>query len=483
MKFFKIHSRNVFLSVRLSGHSVFSVPISRIFFCAFFLLFPACSSLQTYQERSSTAYNAYAWGAADSAAVTFAESAEKADRDERLLWELEAGKAYQAAGNFQKSGYWYGKAEVTLREFEDEANIVMRDVASEIAQLATNPNVLAYKGLFTDRIFLNTYQALNFLATGNLESAAVELKRASYRQQEARNVYADEIPRIQSKSADAWGGDDSSMKKSLSSAFQDTDANINASSARFTNPLATWLRAVSHHMRGDLEQTRFELTSLQNEGIHIPATDDYLKAVNQTLEQGKPTTSWCFIVFENGRGPTLAEQKITLTLPKIGLTSIAFPKPRTRPVPFKSITVNPDSKPMPLRTLISSDALFGAEFKALFPGIIARTIANYLTKEVASYAIVNSVEKQHQKNIAYVLTGFYKYLSASSDTRVWQTRGNVFQVVAFPIQNTQPIIVKPIRADGGPVQPITLIPVPGKHLFVYIQGLNPVEPVKSEYYY
>lgn len=430
-----------------------------------------CATVTTYEERSSSAYNAYAWGASENAATSFAAAADQAGRGEKLLWQLEAAKAYQAAGDFETSRRWFEKAESTLRSFEDEATVVARDIGREAASLTTNPNTLAYKGLYADRIFLNTYQALNYLALHQLEGAAVEVRRALMRQQEAATVYAGEIARLHG--ANNWSDDDNADR--LARAYQDVNASLTPAAIRFVNPLATWLRAVIYHMRGDFEQARYELHTLLNEGMNTPSVRTYHDAIIAMLEQGAPRQRWCFIVFENGRGPTLEETRLELIVPKLGLTALSLPKPRLRTPPFSSVQISSPGERRFMETLITANALFSAEFKAIFPGILARTLASYATKEVASRAIVNQAENPHQEQFAYIATGLYKYLTARSDTRVWQTRGNAFMVTAFPLPETGTITVRPVRADGGPVAPITLTPEPGKHLFAYLQGLVPDE--------
>ena len=452
-----------------------------------------CGSLNTYDERSGTAYRSFAWGAYREAAISYERAARDAGRGEQILWQLEAAKAWQAAGEYENSREWFERAEATLRQFESEATVVGRDIVREGAQLLTNPGVLAYKGTYTDRILLNTYQALNYLALGRIEGAAVETRRALQRQKKARETYRDEIARIQRKGANTWKQTDSDDNinvpqkgDSLARSYSKVDHAITSPASRFINPFASVLRASVHHMRGDLEQARSELERLRKSDYKHTDIIRYEKQLNKELERGTDPyrPNWCFVVFENGRGPTLREERISLILPKLGYTTVSLPSLKFRPLPYSQIQVETSgAEPKRLTMLTSVDALFGAEFKALFPSILARTAANYLTKEVASRAVVNQADDDTEKYLAFLATGLYKFATGRSDTRTWQSRGNGFYFKAFPIHQETSVTIDASRADGGPTEPVSVQSKKDKHLFIYIQGHTPQKLIWSASYF
>lgn len=147
----------------------------------------ACSTVRTYDDRVKPVYTSYRQGNFEAAAQkTVADEDDRRYRSsDRLLWSMEAGKIQQAIGDFEQSNAFFERAEGIIRDFEGRAEFNVRAGAAQLGAIATNPNAIPYQGSYADKIMINTYKAINYLALGDLEAARVEIRRSYERQQQA----------------------------------------------------------------------------------------------------------------------------------------------------------------------------------------------------------------------------------------------------------------------------------------------------------
>ena len=170
------------------------------------------------------------WESGDykAAALSAAEMAEGAeDSADELVWLLDEGSASRAAGQISQSIKAFDKAYDLVQKFDSEPEI---NLAAESKALLTNLSYLPYTGYNYDRIMLGTYQALNCMETGDIDGAAVMLKRVENFQRDAERKNAERIS-YGMKSAARTSGSTVDGKRVY-------DANRAMSDVRFQNALA-----------------------------------------------------------------------------------------------------------------------------------------------------------------------------------------------------------------------------------------------------
>lgn len=233
-------------------------------------------------------------------------------------------------------------------------------------------------------------------------------------------------------------------------------------------------------------------------GSKIPAPLKSVKALDYPLNQ-----KMVYILLFNGRAPALKQEKFQIILPSVGYTGVAFPRYEYFPSSLQSLTIDAlyHNQQISVQTeqIADFDAIMSQEYHERLPGMITRIVVSTLAKEIASYAAVQAVKsprknnsrdyyknnteknsrdnffrnfpKDKYKNIsrnnsrekykdrhrtnrsgneaqlaALILTGIYKALFNTADTRGWETLPQEVQIAHVPIPDNGILKITPIRA-------------------------------------
>ncbi len=131
---------------------------------AILLLSGGCASSYLDQAREE-----YYQGAPKEALVLLDEN-KVPDRD-RILFLMERGTLYQAAGEYEKSVRDFNEANDLLEESETLS------VSRGATSMVINDNALYFRGYPFERTYLHVMAALSYLGAGNRQDAAVEARR------------------------------------------------------------------------------------------------------------------------------------------------------------------------------------------------------------------------------------------------------------------------------------------------------------------
>lgn len=92
---------------------------------------------------------------------------------ERLLYLLDKGTVYQMSGQYRKSQEMFLEAD----RLADELDAI--SLTSQAGAFLSNDETIPYKGEDYEKIMINAFNALNFIAVEDYESALVECRRAN----------------------------------------------------------------------------------------------------------------------------------------------------------------------------------------------------------------------------------------------------------------------------------------------------------------
>lgn len=99
-------------------------------------------------------------------------NSESVSKRNRLLVNLDQGLIAHTAGEYEQSIEAFKRATTLLNEMD------FISVREQSASLITNDWVAAYKGEYNERLWIHTFQMMNFLLLGKAEGAAVEARQA-----------------------------------------------------------------------------------------------------------------------------------------------------------------------------------------------------------------------------------------------------------------------------------------------------------------
>lgn len=137
----------------------------------FFALFvPFLIGCATYQDRVSEARRMLSSGKVQEALTDLKKKADTVG-DDQLIYVLDYATALQYAGDINQSNRYFMIAD-KLSEEKD-----YQSVSRVAGSMLFNEEMVQYKGDSFEKVFINVFLALNFLQTGNFDSAMVEVRR------------------------------------------------------------------------------------------------------------------------------------------------------------------------------------------------------------------------------------------------------------------------------------------------------------------
>ena len=203
-------------------------------------LLTACSSMRTnvaYFEPVKTHLKQAEYEQAIALVDQGRERNEYTKKD-RALFYLDKGALLYYQGKYQESIEHLNQAEQAMEE------LFTQSVSKAATSLLLNDNALPYYGEIYEMLYVNIFQALNYLNLDNIDGVYVEARQINNRLQELEDKYAEMV---------------SDMNKS-----EDSKVKIQADNIKFHNDaLAHYLSYLAFRMTGELDNSRISLVNLK----------------------------------------------------------------------------------------------------------------------------------------------------------------------------------------------------------------------------
>jgi hypothetical protein len=400
------------------------------------------SGCRTYKQQNKTIAYWQQGNIASAVAEAKKQADSNADDKDTVVWRLEEGAVLRAAGQFADSNVAFDQAQAKIDDYEQKAKV---RVGQEAGALLSNQANLAYEGRSYDGIMLNTYEALNFLALGEVDKARPELIRAYQRQQDA---VEDNKRRIEKTQDAAQKNKDSAQIKKAQNDGRFKSEVAGATSgldgvkvyADYVNPFTVYLDGL-YFLANAADASDLERAHKSFERVVAFAPDNnFVKQDLATVEDamnGKPLAPTTYVVFETGCAPIRDQIRIDIPIivSKVSYVGAAFPTLKLQGNYLPSLTVTTADGSLTTAEIGSMDGVIALDYKNELPVVITKTIAATVTKAVAAYAL-NQTAQQAGGDIAGLLsqvaTAGYEMAVNIADTRTWTTLPKEFQVARFP---------------------------------------------------
>jgi uncharacterized protein len=389
-----------------------------------------CTTVQPYNDQFSPVLSTYKQGNPRAAAdlATSKKFRGRFNSNDRLLWNLETAKMLHAAGDFAESNRFFEQAEVIIADFENRADVNVRAGLANVGALITNPGALPYQGTYAERILVNTYKALNYLALGDLEAARVEIRRSNERQQQAIRLNEAAIAEAKARASARGVPSNTANAPALQRAVE-VDTQVAAAYANFSNPFTTFLSGLVYLADQDPARAEVDFRLLAS----LPLPNSFVKQefayLERHLREGAPLPPRrVYVIFENGVGPRREEMRVDLILPTVGYTGFAFPQIAFNPSSVYSLRVTRrgDEDPVHTERVASLDQIVATDFQTQMPAMVLRTVLSVVSKEILAKQLTDELDI-----FGLILGSVYKAVVNRADTRTWMTLGKEFQVAAF----------------------------------------------------
>ena len=405
---------------------------------------------------------------------------------DELMWKLEEGSLKFAAGDYKGSIKSFERAEKIIYDFEHRADISLRDYAAEAGTFLTTPNTLPYRGNYSEKIMLNAYKALDYMALGDISGARVELRRAYERQKEAEKRFDEEIREARKEA----GKKNFDPEKIVTTApdfkiiTEEIKKHSNQKLADFVNPFVSYLSAIGYLYENDMaealvdfrrlyemdrsrvENARNLVTCAKAIGASIPEELSEIKPYDYPLNK-----NIVYVIYANSIAPARKERKIHIPVPVI-YTGVAFPvmeyfqNGRNRHL---SVTIPKSEKKHTTSVVADMNSVFGTAYVKELPLIITRMVIAAAARDAGQVALAVGMRDQNPwANLAANAgASAYKALFNRADLRSWQALPGEFQATHFPLPENGKIVI----SDGNSSKELNLhLQKDKKMVLIYVKS-------------
>lgn len=378
------------------------------------------------------------------AAGLFSKKADaKQGSKDSVIWHLEAGAAYRAAGDYTNSNRHLNAAQTQIEKYEEQAKI---KIGRELGATMSNHQNLPYEGRSYDKIMLHTYKALNYFALGDSDKARPEIIRAYQRQQDA---VAENARRIEkAKATEEENKDKDKVEKArndpkLAGALAGVTKDLEGFKfyADYVNPFTVYLDGLYFLYAGtggsDLERATKSLHRV----IEVAGSNKFVQADLQIADgvlTGQSPVACTYVLFETGQAASLDQVRIDVPIivSRVSYVGAAFPKLVFHNGEARGLSIQAGDQQETTVPLASMDAMVALDFKNEFPTIVTKTLISTIAKAAAAYAINDAARRQDELAglFAQLITAGTQAAMNIADTRSWTTLPKEFQVarVATP---------------------------------------------------
>ena len=432
-----------------------------------------------------------------------AELAAKGD-DSRLLWLLLSGAASYMADDKPGARQMFDAAENSFAK-NDMTSVFAQGGQGALAMM-TNDRAFSYDGGGQDRIFTCLYKAVDFMASGDADSARVELNRVMQYQANwlydrrrdidaaAKKMEADADAYVKQQKTASQGNRSQQVSGVLGDAsFRSqvraqcnfdpaTSGNLDVLAPKdYMNVYAEHVTGVFRWLNGDSDLSYLRDAATLASGNPVVVRD------YREQSGGSRPANQVWIYVEDGLCPCREEWRLDLPLgllPFVGdyviYAGMALPYLRERAHGAVGWSVVAGGQNVPMAQLANVDALVKTEYDVYMRGALAREITRTIVKigvQVALGVAADAAARRHEKKgnsmadywalkASQIGVATWAATTTAADLRSWTSLPKTVKVarVGRPADGRLEVV-----ADGQRIQ----LEVPAGNTMVFIRKPGP----------
>ncbi len=353
----------------------------------------------------------------------------KSKGSDRVLYLMERGRIAQIAGDIDASIQDFEQVIAEFDAKEAAAKITASGAAGKAGAMLLNENAIPYQGEPYERIFVHTFQALNFLAQHNLEAAGVEARRANLEQKLALIANEDEVNSAEASDEDARKkaiiqGRNRDYRAKFSSLTRLSSKVKNA----FQNAYSFYISGLIYEVNGDLNDAYIDYKKaleiypgnhyLKSDVVRLAqqlGMDDALEVQAATHRSLQPAEgqSKLVVLYEQGYVPEKKEINIMVDLYGVP-NNMVFPTYFDRAPHYRPLVVGLGGERLgETATIVEPAAMAAKALEEQLMGMIVRQGLRVIARE--------QLKEQQMNNPLGMLAGLGQLLLNRADLRSWLT--------------------------------------------------------------
>jgi len=326
---------------------------------------------------------------------------------------------------------------------EQAAKIQLSSGLKKASAIVTNDNAIAYEIPSYEQSMLHSYQALNYLYQGNLESALVEVRRANLVQERALKTNETEIYKAQ-EAMEKKG----IHSEQLSASYPSMDNLIGQVKNSVQNAYTFYLSGVLYEAGQQPNDAYIDYkraleiypnnTYLQQDVLRLARKLSMFEELSYFEQQfgqyktvNKKNTGQVIVIFE--QGIVNSKEEVRLNLPifnthsPVKFFTFALPVYRGDLPMVTPFTISIDDKSYLSQVIVRLQSLATKDLQDQLPALVTRQVLRLVAKEQ-----IRQKMKKSGGDVGNILASIYNIASEKADTRSWSSLPNNVQIISVP---------------------------------------------------
>jgi len=354
---------------------------------------------------------------------------------DKLLFMMERGRLEQLAGNTDASLADYADAIADYRASDNRATISASHTVALGAAMISNDNSIPYEGAPYERIFLHQFQALNYVAKGDLPGALVEVRRANALQEQARNEHQKLMDDAKSDADNKSVTVDPARYQQY---FGPLDDAANRVKDSFQNAYTFYTSGLLYEASGKLDDAYIDYKRaleiypdnpyVQQDVLRLAQAlnrNDDVKALAgrvQLLPPPPPGSGAVVVLYEEGFAPVKRAITIPFPIPYVWFT-VSFPVYQDAWAAGPPLHIVNGAQSLASAPIVDVQALATRALKDdLYPMLVRQTL-----RAVAKHELQQQLQQQGGDLLGF-LGMAYNIISEQADLRSWLTLPHSAQI-------------------------------------------------------
>ena len=363
-----------------------------------------------------------------------------------VLSKLEAGRLYYLTDDWEKSRKALEQAYEEIAEQNNAAKYQISSGLKNVGSVLSNDNALQYRVPSYEQGMLHSYQALNYLFAGNIESALVEVRRANLVQEQALS----DNQKLIDEAKDSLKSEGMDVSR-LYSSYPDMSGVIGSVKNSFQNAFTFYLSALLYEINGDTNDAYIDYKKaleINQDNAYIQKdvwrlandlqmVDDLAQFKHDFDELSQEENA----AIENGgevillieQGVVHSREDVSINLPVFtrhdDLRFFSFSLPVYRgssaSMPVEVFT---DGDSYASQEIVQIQSLAAKALKDELPWLVARQVVRVVAKEEMRRKM-----SREGGDIGNIVASLYNISSEKADTRSWSTLPSNVQIVRLKL--------------------------------------------------
>ena len=301
---------------------------------------------------------------------------DESSQDEMWYW-LNLARMYQVQKEYQKSIDAFNKAEVILDEYENRAEISLRNIGEGIGSTLFSKGAETYYAKGYERTLMHTLNGINYSMLGNFEGATVEMRKMEKRQEFWLKESESKIVESKNKKSELQGNPDTESIPagySMASLLQDEEVKnmVNNYQDAFSYSLSSIISKISNNN---------EYSEISKKRAIALSSNAEVLFKEQKVQDNNVEVQ---VVVLSGQAPAQTIEKLRVPFPYTGYVVLDLPSLSVSKKDVSNVLISTSDTQLDAIRLLKTEKMAYKTLKDEFPMEITKSLVRATSKGVVS---------------------------------------------------------------------------------------------------